>query len=318
MSDFVTLDLVPLGTVLGSGCLCALLGNVLVWRRATLLSDALSHSVLPGLVLGFVVAGALVPIALVLGGVIAGLLTAVTVAWLERAGRLETSAALAATLSTFFALGVVLIETLGLGNVNFSAETVLTGTLPLLVWLPPEGGSALELFASLPPATRTVLGVGTVVLPALWLTRKELIAASFDRDFAQVAGLRPGLLDLALYGAVAAAAVASFEALGSVLVVALFTCPPATARRLTCNVRSQVFMSLAVAVSVVVCGYLAASFGPALFGFEFSLSPAGSIAVLAAVVLVVVDWLVRVRANRTGAFPTDAPTSNERPASATA
>ncbi|QDU84811.1 Manganese transport system membrane protein MntB [Planctomycetes bacterium Pla163] len=298
MSDFVTLDLVPLGTALGSGCLCALLGNVLVWRRATLLSDALSHSVLPGLVLGFVVAGALVPIALVLGGVVAGLSTAVTVAWLERAGRLETSAALAATLSTFFALGVVLIETLGLGNVNLSAEAVLTGTLPLLVWLPPEGGSLSAHFASLPTATRTVLGVAAVVVPTLWMTRKELIAASFDRAFAQVAGLRPGLLDLALYAAVAAAAVASFEALGSVLVVALFTCPPATARRLTRDVRSQVFASLAIAVLVVVSGYFAASFGPALFGLDFSLSPAGTIAVLAAVLLIAVDALVRGRERR--------------------
>jgi manganese/zinc/iron transport system permease protein len=292
VSTFVVVDLVPLATALVAGLVCALLGNLLVLRRATLMADALSHAVLPGLVAGFLLAGGLVPSAMLGGGVVAGLATAALVAVLRRA-RVETGAALGATFSTLFALGIVLLAVFGLENVHLSVDEVLSGHLATLVWFPPASGGPLVLWTSLPSATRTVLFVAALVVPVVWLLRKELVASAFDPGFARVAGLRPALLEFVTLALVSATAVAAFEAVGSVLVVALFTCPAAAARRLTTSVQSQVALSLALAVMVITCGYLVAAFGPALFGADFGLAPSGVMAALATLVLVFVAFRAR-------------------------
>lgn len=297
LSTFVVVDLVPLVTALVAGLVCTLLGNLLVLRRATLMADALSHAVLPGLVAGFLLAGGLVPGALLAGGVVAGLATAALVAVLRRA-RVETGAALGATFSTLFALGIVLLAVFGLDDVHLSVDEVLSGHLATLVWFPPPSGGPIELWSSLPSATRTVAVVALFVVPLVWLLRKELVACAFDAPFARVSGLRPALLEFLTLALVSATAVAAFEAVGSVLVVALFTCPAAAARRLTTNIASQVALSLALCVLVITVGYLAAAFGPSLLGADFGLAPSGLIAALATLVLVVVALAPRRAARR--------------------
>jgi manganese/zinc/iron transport system permease protein len=283
-SEFVVVDLVPLATAALAALTCALLGNLLVLRRATLMADALSHSVLPGLVAGFLLAGGLVPSAMLLGGVAAGLATAALVALLRRA-RVESSAALGATFATLFALGIVMLASFGLEDAHLSVEDVLAGHLATLIWFPPPVLGPLETWHSLPAATRTVAIVALIVLPTVWLLRKELVAAAFDPAFARTSGLRPGLLEFTTLALVSAAAVAAFEAVGSVLVVALFTCPAAAARLWTRRVGSQVALSALLALGTVLVGYAAAAFAPAAFGASFALAPSGVMAVVAASVL---------------------------------
>ncbi|MEZ5977018.1 MAG: metal ABC transporter permease [Planctomycetota bacterium] len=297
-SAWIVVDLVPLATALVSGCLCAALGNLLALHRTTMMADALSHSVVPGLVAGYVFAGAVEPGPMLVGGVVAGLVTARSVEWLRNRARVEAGAALGATFATLFAAGVVMIHAFDLENVELSVHHVLTGHLPTLIWFPPSGSGPVDLWRSLPPATRAVAAVTVLVVPLLLLFRKELVAAAFDRGFARTSGLRPRLLEFATYAAVSAAAVASFDSMGSILVVALFACPSAAARHLSATIQGRFLWSLALAALAVVAGYFAAAFGPSLLGLDLALAPAGTMACVAALVLLAVGTVKVRRAPR--------------------
>jgi manganese/zinc/iron transport system permease protein len=124
-----------------------------------------------------------------------------------------------------------------------------------------------------------------LVTLALWILRRPLVTATFDEGFARATGQRPGLTGLALVALSAASAVAAFEAVGAIIVIAMFTCPPATARLLTDRLGTQVALSAGIAALSAVLGYVLAGYGPLWLGGQHSVSAAGMIAVVAGVLL---------------------------------
>jgi manganese/zinc/iron transport system permease protein len=236
LAEFLQLDLGPLLLVTLAGVACALPGNFLLLKRASLVGDTIAHAVLPGIVIVFILTGAVATIPTMLGAMGAALAAVLCVDLVARAARIEQGAAMALVFTSFFALGVVLLETSGARSVHVDTEHALMGAVENAIWLAANGPASLfdpAALASFPPSVQRVAAVAALAAAVVLVAFKELRVASFDPGFAAVAGLRPRLADAILLVLAAAAAVAAFEAVGAILTIALFVCPPATARLLT-------------------------------------------------------------------------------------
>jgi manganese/zinc/iron transport system permease protein len=291
MSTFVTLDLAPLLAAVFASLACGLLGNFLVLRRESLMGDAISHSVLPGLVIAFLLTGTRSPMVMFIGAAVAGVATVVLVELVKRLGRVEPGAAMGVVFSVLFALGVLLIRQAA-ENVDLDADCVLHGDLEAmaLYWFPPTEWDAFLTWSTLASLPRQVLTLGVVLIVSLLFVGifyKELRITSFDPALATSQGIHAGAMHLVLMILVAIATVASFEAVGSILVIAMLICPAATARLFTDRLRSQIIASAVFAVGAGVLGYFAASLVPALFVEEATVNAAGMIVIVAGLLLVV-------------------------------
>ena len=283
-------DLFPLLAAVLAALTCGLLGNFLVLRRLSLMGDAISHSVLPGLVIAFLIAASRNPVVMFLGAAVAGLATVVLVELVKKLGRVEPGAAMGVVFSVCFALGVLLIRQVeSLGNIDLDADCVLHGQLETLAWFgAPESWRELLSVETLRAVPRQVwtlagmLGIATLFVAALF---KELRLAAFDPALATAQGFSASLLHYALMVLVAAATVASFEAVGSILVIAMLICPAATARLLTDRLLSQIGVSLVAALRAAAGGYGAATAVPGAWGLG-AVNAGGSMGVAAGVLVV--------------------------------
>ncbi|MCC7388772.1 MAG: metal ABC transporter permease [Phycisphaerales bacterium] len=282
-------DLFPLLAAVLAALTCGLLGNFLVLRRLSLMGDAISHSVLPGLVIAFLIAASRSPLVMFLGAAVAGVATVVLVELVKRLGRVEPGAAMGVVFSVLFALGVLLIRQVeSLGNIDLDADCVLHGQLETLAWFgAPDSWSDLLSPATLGAVPRqvwTLLGMfalASVFVAALF---KELRLAAFDPALATSQGFSAPALHYALMVLVAGATVASFEAVGSILVIAMLICPAAAARLLTDRLLPQIAVSLLAALVAAAGGYLGATAVPGAFGLG-AVNAAGSMSVAAGVLV---------------------------------
>ncbi len=309
MATFMALDLPAMLAGTLAALACALLGNFLVLRRQSLMGDAISHAVLPGIVLGFLIAGSRATLPIFLGAGASALVTVLMISALRRVARVEAGAAMGVSFSIMFALGVLLIEQAAARHVDLDAECVLYGQLEYVNWYPPTDWGEFWTLATLRDVPRQVvvlLGAVGVVGLFIALFFKELRITTFDPAHASAIGINSGFMGVVLMTLVAGATVAAFEAVGSILVIAMLITPPATARLLTDRYVTQILLSAAIAVLIGVGGYLAGAFGPSLLGLEgVSLNIAGTMTVLAVLMLVLTIFLspthgVLARARRRG------------------
>ena len=282
-------DLFPLLAAVLAALTCGLLGNFLVLRRLSLMGDAISHSVLPGLVIAFLIAASRSPLVMFLGAAVAGVATVVLVELVKRLGRVEPGAAMGVVFSVLFALGVLLIRQVeSLGNIDLDADCVLHGQLETLAWFgAPDSWAALLSPATLDAVPRqvwTLLGMFTLASAFVAALFKELRLAAFDPALATSQGFSAPVLHYALMVLVAGATVASFEAVGSILVIAMLICPAAAARLLTDRLLPQIAVSLLAALVAAVGGYLGATAVPGAFGLG-AVNAAGSMSVGAGVLV---------------------------------
>ena len=284
----IGLDLFPMlaGTLAAVGC--GVLGNFLVLRRLSLMGDAISHSVLPGLVIAFLVATTRSPLVMFAGAAAAGVATVVLVELVKKLGRVEPGAAMGVVFSVLFALGVLMIERAAVRHVDLDAECVLHGQLETLVWYnAPETAIGVFQWSTLDALPRQVTILAVMVILAFAFTGllfKELRIAAFDPALATTQGYNATLLHYLLMIFVAGATVASFEAVGSILVIAMLVCPAATARLLTDRLLSQIVWSVGISVVCGVGGYIASAAVPAAFGKD-AVNAAGSMALVAGALL---------------------------------
>lgn len=287
--EFIVLDLSALLTGTFAAVTCAILGNFLVLRRLSLLGDAISHAVLPGLVAGFLLSGSRATAPMFIGAGAAGLATVALVDVIRRLARLESGAAMGVVFTVLFALGVVLIEQAAARGVDLDADCVFNGQLERVVfWSAPARWDELLRFSTLAelprqlPTTAIMLLVTAVLVAAFF---KELRICSFDPALATSLGINARLVHAGLMLLVAGAVVASFEAVGSILVIAMLICPAATARMLTDRLTVQVWLSVGIAVLVGIVGYFLGAYGRVWLGGEGALSIAGMMTVVAGGVL---------------------------------
>ncbi|MGB2201205.1 MAG: metal ABC transporter permease [Pseudooceanicola atlanticus] len=286
--EFVALSLPPILIGCLAALACALPGNFLLLRRQALIGDAISHVVLPGIVLGFLVTGTSSTWPMMLGAAIAAVVAVVLIETVRRVGRIEPGAAMGVVFTTLFAAGVLLLEQSDTSSVHLDVEHALYGNLESLIWLDATGWSSLwdpVALAWLPPElTRMaiVLVIVALFIAALW---RPLAISTFDEGFARSLGLPVSALGLALVIVSAIAAVAAFDAVGSIIVIAMFICPPAAARMMTDRLAVQVGWSMLFAVISAVLGYVIAGYGPLWLGYADAVSAAGMIATISGLIL---------------------------------
>lgn len=286
--QFIQIDLPALLTAVLACTLCAGLGNFLVLRRQALLGDAVSHSVLPGIVIGFLVAGSRATLPMLAGAAAAAAVSAVLIEAVRRQGRVEAGASMGVVFTIMFALGVVLMEQASAHSVDLDADCVLYGQLEDILWLAPTGwGSLLDpaALAELPRELVTLAGLNLVTGLLATAFHKELKITSFDPALANTLGIPAGIFHYGLVLFLALAAVASFEAVGSILVIAMLVCPAAAARMLTDRYGRQLGLSILFGAFSGLAGYLAAAPLPLWLGFDRALSASGAIAVVSGLVL---------------------------------
>ena len=253
---------------------CALLGNFLVLRRMSMMGDAISHAVLPGLAIAFLITGSRNSLAMFIGAAIVGVLTALFTEWIRRLGRVEQSASMGVVFTTLFAIGLILIVRAA-DSVDLDPSCVLYGAIE---FTPLD--TVRLLGYELP---RSVVQLGAVLLLDLVLVIalfKELQISSFDPELATTLGIRANVMHYLLMTLVAVTTVAAFESVGSILVIAMLIVPPATAHLLTDRLRPMIAVSLIVAVGSATLGHLAAIRIPPLLGYSDT-STAGMMGVVA-------------------------------------
>ena len=287
-SEFVPLSLPPLLIGICVAIACALPGNFLVLRRQALIGDAISHVVLPGIVVAFLISGVVATLPMLLGAAGAAVVAVAAIELIRRLGKIEPGAAMGVVFTTMFAGGVLLLEKSDTSSVHLDVEHALFGNLESLIWLDATGWSSVfdinalaGLPVELPRMAITLIGVA-LFIAIFW---RPLKISTFDEGFARTMGMRTGPLGLALVIVSAIAAVAAFDAVGSIIVIAMFICPPAAARLMTNRLETQVAWSVAFAILAAISGYMIAGYGPLWIGFHGSVSAAGMIATMSGVIL---------------------------------
>jgi len=282
-ADILRLDAAAMTAAILACATCGLLGSFLVLRRESLLGDALSHAVLPGIIAGFALTGARSGLPMLAGALAAALAATLLITVVRRVARIESGAATGAVFTTFFALGLVLMELTGARSVDLDLDCVLFGQLETIVWLEAQGWSSLldpAALATLPRQLHLLAGVGLAVALIVAVLWRPLHLLCFDPDYAAAIGLPARRLELVLNLMIAAAAVAAFEAVGSILVVAMLVCPAAALRLLTDDYRVQVLGGAALGAAFGAAGYLLSGPLPAALGSELALNAAGVIGTL--------------------------------------
>lgn len=279
--DFLEVDLPAMLAGLLAALCCALPGNFLLLRQQSLIGNAITHVVLPGIVLGFILTQSMGTVAMMLGALGAAIIAVVTIEALHKIAKLESGAAMGLVFTTFFALGVFILEKSGTASVHLDVEHALYGSLESTLWLGLNQWSDLldvKAWRHLPPTLGRLCTVLLFLVALFMAFYKEMKLFSFDPGLAKALGFSTHFLGGLLIVATAVAAVATFDAVGAILPVAMFVCPPASARLLTDRLSRQIFLSLCYASLSALFGYLFAVYLPLLLGWSFSLNAAGMIA----------------------------------------
>ncbi|MCA9291287.1 MAG: metal ABC transporter permease [Phycisphaerales bacterium] len=253
---------------------CGLLGTFLVLRRMSMMGDAISHAVLPGLVAAFLISGSRDSLTMFIGATVVGVLTALLTQAIHRLGRVDEGASMGVVFTTLFAIGIVLLVQNAEG-IDLDPDCVLYGSIeqtPL---------STVAIGDLRIPRAAMNLGIFLVIdVVFVVVFFKELRITSFDPALATTLGINADVMHYLLMSLVAANTVAAFDAVGSILVVAMLIVPGATAAMLADRLRTVLLCSVVVAVLAAVLGHLGAITVPRLFGFEDTRT-AGSMVVVA-------------------------------------
>ena len=255
-------------------------GTYLVLRRTAMVSDAISHSILPGIVIAFFVTRDLNSPLLLAAAAATGVLTVVLIEALRGTRLVPEDASIGLVFPALFSIGVILISRYA-GGVHLDTDSVLLGELAFA----PFDRMIVSGVDLGPRALWTMGAILIFNLAAVTLVWKELKLATVDPGLAALLGFSPGVINYSLMAMVSVTAVGAFDAVGSILVVALMIAPPATAYLLVDRFAPMLWTSAAAAAASAVLGYGAAH--------VFDVSIAGSMAVASGVLF---ESRLRVRA----------------------
>ena len=261
---------------------CALLGNFLVLRRMSMMADAISHAVLPGLAAAFLISDSREPYIMLAGAAVVGVLTALLTETIHKLGKVEQGASMGVVFTSLFALGLILMVRAAADHVDLDPKCVLYGAMEQVPL------NLIDVWGARVPRAVVTLAV-IFVVDALFVLAfyKELKVTSFDPALATTMGINSTFMHYALMTLVAATVVASFEAVGNILVVAMIIVPGACAFLLTERLGPMILVSLVIAALCGVLGHIAAITIPPMFGFSDT-NTAGMMATVAGAIFMLV------------------------------
>ncbi|MBD3403068.1 iron chelate uptake ABC transporter family permease subunit [candidate division GN15 bacterium] len=251
---------------------CGVIGSFLVLRQNAMLGDAISHSVLPGLVLAFLITASRDVLPMVIGAAVFGVATAYLTELLDRTRHVYRDGALGIVFTLLFAVGVILIAIYA-DQIDLDQDCVLYGEIAYTPWdVAVIGGQSYG------PRAVWILG-GVLIANVVFILTfyKQLKICSFDPAMARAVGINERFWHYALMTMVSLTVVAAFESVGAILVVAMLIVPGATAYLLTDRLSVMLVLSAVAGVISAVGGFYAANWLDA--------SIAGSMAVVAGVLL---------------------------------
>ena len=230
---------------------CALLGSFLILRKMAMVGDAISHAVLPGIVIAFLISGSRASLPMLVGAATVGIFTTFLIETFHRKAKLQADASIGITFTFLFAIGVILISTLA-GQVDLDQDCVLYGEIayvPIDIWL-------LENGTSLGPRNVWIMGtVFLIILVLIIIGYKGLYLTTFDPAFASAIGISTIFWHYLLMSAVSLTTVVAFESVGAILVVAFLIAPAATAYLLTKSFPKMLVLAAVLGIISAFGGY---------------------------------------------------------------
>ncbi|MNI35638.1 Manganese transport system membrane protein MntB [compost metagenome] len=264
---------------------CSLIGCFLVLRKMAMIGDAISHSVLPGIVIAFLISGSRDSFAMLLGASVLGLITVFLIQLFKQTG-VQSDAAIGVVFTALFSIGVVLVS-IYTRQIDLDLDCVLYGEIAYVPWNTLEVGGV-----SIGP--KAVWAVGLALLLSVILIGfffKQFKICSFDPAMAAAVGIPVVLFHYLLMGLVSVTTVASFESVGAILVVGMLIVPASTAYLLTEKLSSMILISMLIGVISAVLGYYMAylldasiagsmiSVAGGLFALAFLFSPTDGVVI---------------------------------------
>ena len=229
---------------------CAIPGTFLVLRKMAMISDAISHSILPGIVIGFFISHDLNSPLLILFAALTGIITVVIVEYIQKTGLVQEDTAIGLVFPILFSIGVILIAK-NANDVHIDTDAVLLGELAfapfdrLIV-----GGTDIG------PKSLWIIGTILLVTVTLLITFfKELKLSTFDKGLAASLGFSPAIIHYGLMSVSSVTTVGAFDAVGAILVVALMIAPAAAAYLLTTDLKKMLALAIGFGVLSAVLGY---------------------------------------------------------------
>lgn len=231
---------------------CALLGTYLVLRKTVMIGDAISHAVLPGIAIAYLVTLSFDSWFMILGASIMGFFTTFLVEFLSKNGRLQADAAIGVTFTGLFALGVILISVY-LSDTDLDQDCVLYGDIS-------DIPNLMEGNNKIPPTVYklSILNISTLLFVIVFY--KQLFITTFDPQFASSTGISANKWHYILMGMVSITTVTAFDAVGAILVVGFLVLPAATAYLLTEKLNKMLWLSVGFGVSGSILGCLFAEY----------------------------------------------------------
>lgn len=245
-----------------SAAACALLGNYLVLRRMSMMGDAISHAVLPGLAIAFLVTGSRDSLPMLVGAILIGVITTLMIQGIDRLSGLDRGASMGVVFTTLFAVGLILIRQAA-DHVDLDPSCVLYGAIELTPL------DTAMLFGYEVPRAAVTSGMMLLLnMVFVVVFFKELKITAFDPALATTMGINANVMHYALMTLVAATTIAAFESVGSILVIAMLIVPGAAAHLITDKLGRMLVISAAFAVVSAVIGHISAITVPVWFGFQ--------------------------------------------------
>ena len=233
-----------------TGATCGPVGCFLVLRRMVMMSDAISHAILPGIVLGFLLTGSRDPLVMLSGAVVFGLLTAWLTELVNKTGGVETGASMGVVFTLLFAVGVILISA-SVGQIDLDADCVLYGEIAYVGW-----DTFMVVGRNLGPRAVWMLGTTLCInILVITLFYKQLKLCAFDPELARSLGIRTGVYHYLLMTVTALTTVSAFESVGAILVVAMLVVPASTAFLLTHRLSTMLVLSAGIGCLSALLGY---------------------------------------------------------------
>ncbi|MCG7410446.1 metal ABC transporter permease [Paenibacillus sp. ACRRX] len=232
---------------------CGILGCFLVLRKMSLIGDAISHSVLPGIVIAFMISGSRDSLAMLLGASVVGLITVFLIQMFQQSG-VQSDASIGVVFTALFAVGVVLVS-LNARQVDLDLDCVLFGEIAYVHW------NTIDVFGIdyIPKAVWILGFTVAVIFVVIGLFYKQFKICAFDPAMALACGIPVALFHYLLMGLVSMTTVASFESVGAILVVGMLIVPAATAYLLTERLSVMIIYSVLIGIACAVLGYYTAA-----------------------------------------------------------
>jgi manganese/zinc/iron transport system permease protein len=253
-----------LSVVMITAISCALLGVFLVLKNMAMVADALSHTVLLGIVLGYFIAGDLDSPILFVGAALFGVMTVYAIEYVVNKFAIQSDAATGLVFTLLFALAIILISKYA-RNVHLDVDVVLSGEVVFATL------NTMEIFGIQVPISfaRMFVMLG-INLAFVTVTYQQLKVSIFDPVYAKSIGVAVGFLNLVLMTLVSITTVVAFDTVGAILVISLMVAPALSAHLLSKRLSIMLLVALLYGVINSVLGYYVAIY--------FNVSISGTIA----------------------------------------